>query len=126
MINTDKLNKLREDHDKLRDLYAGLNARARTAQADAVRLRTFSPSIAATPAQKDLANRALALPPAELLALAPGVLASLGLTLDIISRGIEAQRHADSLKSEAENMLPIIHSRGALLTRLNDWARVNT
>lgn len=81
MINTEKLNKLREDHDKLRDLYAGLNARARTAQADAVRLRTFSPSIAATPAQKDLANRALALPAAELLALAPGVLASWRLSV---------------------------------------------
>jgi len=126
MINLEKLNALRDDYEKRRDVYAGVSARARTAQAEAVQLRTFTPNMAATPAQRELASRALALPPADLLALPPDVLTTLGLTPAMITRGIDAQSRADSLKREAEAMITDIHRSGALLTKLTDWVRSNT
>ena len=126
MINTAKLNELRESHERRRDLYAGLSARVRKAKADAVQLRSFNPAMAATPAQKEMISRVLAFPPAELLALPAETLATIGLTPAMINAGLDAQRHADSLQKEADAMLSELHSSGALLTRLNDWVRANT
>lgn len=125
MINTDKLNQLRDDYEKRRDVYAGVSARARTAQAEAAQLRSFNPSMTATPEQRELISRALALPPADLLALSPETLQTLGLTPAMISRGIEAQRRADSLKREADSMISEIHRSGALLTKLTEYVRAN-
>lgn len=122
-MNTQKLNQIREAHERLRDLYAGLSARARKARSDAIQLRTYSPSITATPAQREIANRVLSLPPAELLALAPEVLHTLGITPAMINKGVEAQRHADSLQREVETMLSELHASGALLSKLNDYVR---
>lgn len=126
MINTDKLNQLRDDYEKRRDVYAGVSARARTAQAEAAQLRSFNPSMTATPAQRELISRALSLPPGELLALPPEALQTLGLTPAIINRCIDAQRRADSLKREAESMITDIHRAGALVTKLTEWLRLNS
>lgn len=128
MINLDKLNQLRDSYEKRRDVYAGVSARARAAQAEAeaVQLRSFNPSMTATPEQRALMARALALPPAELLALPPDVLPTLGLTPAMIKRGIDAQSRADSLKREAEAMITEIHHTGALITKLTEYVRVNT
>ncbi len=126
MTNLDKLNQLRDDYEKRRDVYAGVSARARTAQAEAAQLRSFNPSMTATPEQRELISRALALPPAELLALSPEALTTLGLTHATITRGIEAQRRADSLKREADSMISDIHRAGALVSKLNDWLRLNS
>ena len=126
MINLDKLHTLRDDYDRRRDVYAGVSARARAAQAEAAQLRSFNPSMTATPEQRELISRALALPPDDLLALPPETLQTLGLTPAMISRGIDAQRRADSLKREAESMITDIHRAGALVTKLNDWLRLNS
>jgi len=126
MFNTEKLNALRDDHDKLRDLYAGLMTRARKAQAEATELRTITPALSATPAQRELASRVLAMPPAELLNAPPAVMTTLGLTPKLINACIDAQRRADSIKKQADAMLSDIHTRGALLAKLNEWARANT
>jgi len=123
MFNTEKLNALRDDHDKLRDLYAGLTARARAAQAEAMQLRTITPALIATPEQREFARRALSMPPAELLNAPPATMAILGLTPKLINACIEAQRRADSLKKQSEAMLSDIHTRGALLAKLNEWVR---
>lgn len=126
MINTEKLNALRDDYEKRRDVYAGVSARARAAQAEAAQLRNFNPSMTATHEQRELISRALALPPADLLALSPDAMQTLGLTPAIITRGIDAQRRADSLKREAESMITDIHRVGALVTKLSDWLRANS
>jgi hypothetical protein len=122
-INTAKLNAIREAHERRRDAYAGVSARARAAKVEAQELRSFNPAMTATPAQREMIARVLAFAPADLLALPAEVLTTIGLTPDMINAGLEAQRRADALQIEADAMLVQLHASGAILSRLNAYAK---
>ena len=122
-INTAKLNAIREAHERRRDTYAGLSARARKAKSEALELRSFNPAMTAAPAQKEMVNRVLAFEPADLLALPAEVLKTIGLTPDVIHTGLEAQSRADALQIEADAMLTQLHASNLILSRLNAYAK---